>query len=73
MKVTQCIGNGQGECKRCSDNGKWNRVWTSMLYKIEGLEGCYCGKCVNDIKQEKSRKLKYADENTLEYADMPSV
>jgi len=52
LKIIQCTGNGQGECKRCSDKGKWNRVWTCMLYEIEGFEGCYCSKCVNDIKKE---------------------
>ena len=46
MKVTQCTGEGQGSCKRCSDKGKWNRNWMCFLYKIEGYEGCYCSDCV---------------------------
>ena len=45
MKVTQCTGEGQGSCKRCSDKGKWNRNWMCFLYKIEGYEGCYCSDC----------------------------
>lgn len=49
MKVTQCTGEGQGSCKRCSDKGKWNRIWCCFLYKIEGLEGCYCSDCVKEI------------------------
>jgi len=24
----------------------------SFLYKIEGLEGCYCAKCVDEIMEE---------------------
>lgn len=49
MKVTKCTGEGQGSCKRCSDKGKWNRIWCCFLYKIEGLEGCYCSDCVKEI------------------------
>lgn len=52
LKVIQCKGNGQGSCKRCDDRGKWNRVWTSMLYEIYGLDGCYCSNCVKEIKHE---------------------
>lgn len=53
MKVTKCSGEGQGSCKRCSDKGKWNRVWCCFLYKIEGLEGCYCSDCVKEIISER--------------------
>lgn len=52
IKITQCHGECQGSCKRCEDNGKWNRNWMSLLYKIEGLDGCYCSNCVRDIKKE---------------------
>lgn len=52
MKVTKCKGEGQGSCKRCSDKGKWNRMWMCFLYKIEGYEGCYCADCVKEIKAE---------------------
>ena len=45
----KCEGEGQGECKKCSDDGKWNRSWMCFLYKIEGMEGCYCEKCVREI------------------------
>lgn len=53
MKVTQCKGDGQGSCKRCSDKGKWNRTWMCFLYKIEGYEGCYCSDCVKEILNKK--------------------
>lgn len=45
-------GEGQGSCKRCVDKGIWNRMCMSFLYKIEGLEGCYCAKCVDEITEE---------------------
>lgn len=50
LKITQCKGEGQGSCKRCTDNGKWNVNWMCFLYKIEGKEGCYCFDCVKEIK-----------------------
>lgn len=60
MKVTQCTGEEQGSCKRCSDKGKWNRNWMCFLYKIEGYEGCYCSDCVKEIKAEaESLRAKY--------------
>ena len=52
MKVVQCKGEGQGSCKRCSDNGKWNVTWMCFLYKIEGHEGCYCRDCVKEMVGE---------------------
>ena len=39
MKITKCTGEGQGSCKRCLDNGKWNRMWMCFLYKIEDHKG----------------------------------
>lgn len=52
IKVTECKGNGQGSCKRCSERGIWNRVWMCFLYKIEGYEGCYCLDCMKEIIEE---------------------
>lgn len=49
MKVIQCSGEGQGSCKRCLDDGVWNVCWMSFLYKIVGLDGCYCFECVKKI------------------------
>ena len=51
LKVTRCVGEGQGSCKRCSDSGKWNRMWCCFLYKIDGYEGCYCADCVKEIQK----------------------
>ena len=52
MKIVKCQGEGQGSCKRCTDNGKWNRIWMCFLSKIEGYEGCYCNDCVKAIQAE---------------------
>ena len=56
MKITKCTGEGQGSCKRCSDNGKWNRTWMCFLYKIEGYEGCYCSDCVRELQDHPTEK-----------------
>ena len=56
MKITKCTGEGQGSCKSCSDNGKWNRTWMCFLYKIEGYEGCYCRDCVKEIQDHPTEK-----------------
>ena len=59
MQIKNCEGEGQGSCKRCEDEGKWNRHWMCFLYKIEGLPGCYCKKCVDKIVEEyQNGKLK---------------
>lgn len=52
VEITQCQGEGQGTCKRCDDKGIWNRKWMCFLYRIEGLEGCYCRECVKEIMRE---------------------
>lgn len=56
LKVTKCAGEGQGSCKKCSDNGKWNRNWLCFLYHIEGYNGCYCSDCAKKIVQSNSEK-----------------
>lgn len=68
VKATCCEGEGQGSCKRCVDKGIWNRMWMSFLYKIEGLEGCYCAKCVDEIMEEMKwdfLKWEEIDEDTF--------
>jgi hypothetical protein len=52
MKITQCKGEGQGSCRRCTDRGKWNVHWMCFLYKIEDYEGCYCRDCIKEIQAE---------------------
>lgn len=48
----KCVGEGLGTCKRCCENGIWNRMWMCFLYEIEGLDGCYCYECVEELKME---------------------
>ena len=50
LEITKCSGDGQGSCKRCSEKGKWNRIWMCFLYKIEGFDGCYCYDCVKELQ-----------------------
>ena len=69
MKVIQCKGEGQGSCKNCSDNGKWNRTWMCFLYKIEGYEGCYCQDCVNEILSKTESKFCSDKQNKLKSCD----
>lgn len=57
IKVTKCKGEGQGSCKMCSDNGKWNRNWMCFLYEIEGYDGCYCSDCVEKIISSEMKKV----------------
>lgn len=59
IKVTQCRGEGQGSCKRCADNGKWNRAWMCFLYEIDGYDGCYCSNCVKEIARETAKEIEY--------------
>ena len=47
--VKQCSGDGQGSCKRCQEKGIWNKLWMCFLYKIDGLDGCYCENCVKEL------------------------
>ena len=49
--VYRCTGNGQGSCQRCEDNGKWNRSWMCMLYKLtpEDAAPCYCRDCIREV------------------------
>lgn len=51
--MKQCTGEGLGYCKRCDDNGIWNRTWMCFLYKVEGHDGCYCMECAKELEKEK--------------------
>lgn len=50
--MRNCTGEGQGSCKRCLDNGKWNSYWMCFLYKVDGVDGCYCRDCAKIIEEE---------------------
>ena len=62
IKVSKCKGEGAGSCKRCTDRGKWNQNWMCFLYKIDGLDGCYCRDCVEEIRKEmEANNMKLKD------------
>lgn len=54
IKITKCTGEGLGTCKRCYETKGYNRIWMTMLWKIEGdgLNGYYCSSCKNKIFDE---------------------
>jgi hypothetical protein len=52
LKITRCTGNGQGSCTGCEKEKGWNRVWMSMLFKIDGFDGLFCADCVRKIKDK---------------------
>lgn len=60
INVKRCHDEGQGSCKRCLDNGKWNRMWMCFLYQIEGYEGYYCRDCVKKISEELNCDTKFS-------------
>lgn len=57
-RVTRCQGEGAGSCARCEKTGKWNRTWMCFLYRIEGMDGCYCSNCVEELLGIKIYKKK---------------
>ena len=56
MKVTQAEGNGQGQCALCKKRDIWNVCWMCFLYRIEGKEGVYCKKCVDELMAEPEKE-----------------
>ena len=62
IHIRKAEGNGQSECTRCKEMGKYSLTWTSFLYEILGMKGLYCGKCVTLIINE-SRKDKSNDKD----------
>lgn len=66
LKITRCKGEGQGSCKMCMDNGKWNTNWMCFLYEIEGYEGCYCSECAKRIETGEGYKQGITAREALE-------
>lgn len=50
MIIKRCGGNGLGVCSRCESIHGFNRHWMTMLFEIEGLEGFFCSRCVDDLQ-----------------------
>lgn len=57
MLYSKAVENGQSECKRCKEKGKYSLTWASFLYKIYNEEGFYCFDCIKEI--EKERQVDY--------------
>ena len=49
MKYGKAKGEGQSQCRRCKELGKWNVQWCCFMWTIEGKEGHYCTECKNII------------------------
>ena len=51
--MNRAKGNGQSECYRCKQNGKWSLSWTSFLYKLDNDDGhYYCYECAKEIEKK---------------------
>lgn len=46
-------GNGQSECFKCKNAGKYSLTWTSFLYKIENdnFTHLYCYNCAKELEK----------------------
>lgn len=76
--ITKRTGNGQTECKRCKDNGKWSLTWDSFLYTFNDKP--YCFECLmEELENLQKRNDKAIDlverlikEYKLNYGNTPS-
>ncbi|MBS6062751.1 MAG: hypothetical protein KH972_02650 [Peptostreptococcaceae bacterium] len=50
--MIKATGEGQAECPRCRELGKWSHTWVCFLYKVEGHEGCYCKEHAEELDKE---------------------
>lgn len=50
--MIKATGEGQAECPRCRELGKWSHTWVCFLYKVEGHEGCYCKEHAEEFDKE---------------------
>lgn len=41
--------NGQAQCTRCKEKGKFNIGWSCMMIKFKEIDGIYCSECVKEI------------------------
>lgn len=48
--VVHCLGDGQCECSRCKENGRWSLSWTPWFYKMdENDEDVLCPDCLREL------------------------
>lgn len=68
MRLIKATGEGQSSCKRCDGMGKWNRCWSSMMYRIEKPDGglypnYYCGECAAVLREMPYSEFERGNEN----------
>lgn len=56
--ISKRTGNGQTECTRCKDNGKWSLTWDSFLYTFNDKP--YCFNCLMEMLEEIQLKIDKA-------------
>lgn len=46
-------GNGQSECFKCKQEGRYSLTWTSFLYRIQNdsFEHLYCYDCAKELER----------------------
>lgn len=56
--ITKRNGNGQTECTRCKEKGKWALTWDSFLYTFNDKP--YCFDCLMEMLEQKDNIIKEA-------------
>lgn len=50
--MIKATGEGQAECPKCRELGKWSRTWVCFLYEVEGHKGYYCKEHAEELEKE---------------------
>lgn len=61
LMIVKRTGNGQTECTRCKEKGKWALNWDSFLYTFNDKP--YCFDCLMEMLEEKEIILEGEIEN----------
>ena len=62
MFVAKCKGEGHSSCRNCEKEGRYSRTWTCFLYRIKGLEGMYCWKCIKECSDTLKEAIIIVDD-----------
>ncbi len=69
--ITKRTGNGQTECVRCKEKGKFALTWDSFLFTYNDKP--YCSSCLFEMLEEKDNAIdeaiKYIKEHIQYYDD----
>lgn len=63
--ITKRTGNGQTECTRCKEKGKFALTWDSFLYTFNDKP--YCFNCLMEMLEEKNNAIDKAIEELDKY------